>query len=114
MKAFKSLLIAATLTLAWAQTNGDQIMTQPEAQLIKILKNSHAPLFDRAKACQRLAVVGTRKAVPALGDSDILVSKTDSDSTGIEPQIHVCHASGGAHRIGQGLFVEGLDSPIDC
>ena len=66
MKAFNSLLIAATLTLAWAQTNGDQIMTQPEAQLIKILKNSHAPLFDRAKACQRLAVVGTRKAVPAL------------------------------------------------
>ena len=36
-----------------------------EAALLKILA-SEAPLFDKAKACQRLAVVGTGKAVPAL------------------------------------------------
>jgi len=36
-----------------------------EQRLLAILK-SDAPLFDRARACQQLAVVGGRKAVPAL------------------------------------------------
>ncbi|MCH2183282.1 MAG: HEAT repeat domain-containing protein [Mariniblastus sp.] len=36
-----------------------------ESQLIAIL-DSDAPLFDKAKACQRLAIIGTPKSVPAV------------------------------------------------
>ena len=56
-------LLASPATPAFAQ--------QPppaegnEAQLIAVLK-SDAELFDKAKACQQLAVIGTKKAVPAL------------------------------------------------
>ena len=35
------------------------------ARLVAVLK-SDASVFDKAKACQRLAVVGDEKAVPAL------------------------------------------------
>jgi HEAT repeat protein len=38
----------------------------PEADLIALLKNSSATTFQKAKACQRLASVGTESAVPAL------------------------------------------------
>ena len=41
-------------------------MALDEAQLIQILKDPQKPLFAKAKACQRLAVTGTRQAVPAL------------------------------------------------
>lgn len=34
--------------------------------LIAVLKQADAPLFDKARACQKLADVGTRDAVPAL------------------------------------------------
>ncbi len=37
-----------------------------EAGLIKLLSTADAPVFEKAKACQRLAVVGTKQAVPAL------------------------------------------------
>ncbi|MBN1444033.1 MAG: HEAT repeat domain-containing protein [Planctomycetes bacterium] len=37
-----------------------------EEKLIAVLEQADASLFDKAKACQRLAVVGTQKAVPAL------------------------------------------------
>ena len=65
-------LIAVTLvlvpgaTLAWAQTNSKEIMARPPAELVEILKNPNATVFEKAKACQRLAVVGTKDAVPAL------------------------------------------------
>lgn len=36
-----------------------------EAALIAVLE-SDAPIFDKAKACQRLATIGTKKAVPVL------------------------------------------------
>jgi len=36
-----------------------------ETQLIAVLE-SDAPLFDKAKTCQQLAVIGTKKAVPVL------------------------------------------------
>ena len=36
-----------------------------EADLIAVLQ-SDAPLFDKAKACQRLAVIGTKESVPVL------------------------------------------------
>lgn len=39
--------------------------TGDEAALIAVLQSS-APLFDKAKACQQLAVIGTKNSVPAL------------------------------------------------
>ncbi len=42
------------------------IMLLPAAQLIAILRDPNASEYARAKACQRLAVVGDRSAVPAL------------------------------------------------
>jgi HEAT repeat protein len=42
------------------------IMSMDSAQLVAILKNPASTEFQRAKACQRLAVVGNKGAVPAL------------------------------------------------
>ena len=43
-----------------------QIMALPEADLITILRDPGASVYAKAKACQRLAVVGDKTAVPAL------------------------------------------------
>ena len=43
-----------------------QIMALPPAKLIAILLEPNASVYARAKACQRLAVVGDKSAVPAL------------------------------------------------
>jgi len=48
------------------QTNAEEIMALDQPGLIGILKDPAAPLFSKAKACQRLAVIGTKEAVPAL------------------------------------------------
>jgi len=48
------------------QTNAQEIMAQSQDQLLAILKDPASPLFDKAKACQRLAVIGTAEAVPVL------------------------------------------------
>ena len=43
-----------------------EIMSLPAPKLIEILKDSNASEFAKAKACQRLAVVGDKTAVAAL------------------------------------------------
>mgnify|MGYP001583437061 FL=1 len=43
-----------------------QLMALPPAKLIAILKDPQASAYAKAKACQRLAVVGDKTAVPAL------------------------------------------------
>jgi HEAT repeat protein len=43
-----------------------QIMSLPAASLIALLQDPGASVYARAKACQRLAVVGDKNAVPAL------------------------------------------------
>ncbi|MBN1421452.1 MAG: HEAT repeat domain-containing protein [Planctomycetes bacterium] len=53
-------LTAGPAFAASAAADGD------EDALIAVLKDSDASLFDKAKACQQLAVIGTAKAVPAL------------------------------------------------
>ncbi len=60
------MFVAAAPAAAWAQTNAKEILALPAAKLVEILKSPDAPVFDKAKACQRLAVVGTKDAVPAL------------------------------------------------
>ena len=43
-----------------------EITALPAARLVQILKDPQASEFARAKACQRLALVGDKSAVPAL------------------------------------------------
>jgi HEAT repeat protein len=46
--------------------SADEIMALPAAKAVAILKDSGASVYAKAKACQRLAVVGDKAAVPAL------------------------------------------------
>jgi HEAT repeat protein len=59
-------LLATVPISARAQSNAKEIMARKPAELVEILKNPQASTFEKAKACQRLAVVGTKDAVPAL------------------------------------------------
>lgn len=43
-----------------------EIMALPPAKLVAILKDTQASVYAKAKACQRLAVVGDANAIPAL------------------------------------------------
>jgi hypothetical protein len=43
-----------------------EIMALPAAKAVAILRDRDASIYAKAKACQRLAVVGDRTAVPAL------------------------------------------------
>lgn len=49
-----------------AQQDATEIMKLGEAGLIGILQKPGSPVFAKAKACQRLAVIGTKQAVPVL------------------------------------------------
>jgi HEAT repeat protein len=60
------MLVVAAPATAWAQTNSKEILALPPDKLVEILTNPEAKIFDKAKACQRLAVVGTKDAIPAL------------------------------------------------
>jgi HEAT repeat protein len=57
------MLVVAGLLAALDSTAAAQ---QGEQELIAVLQNADAAVFDKAKACQRLAVIGTAEAVPAL------------------------------------------------
>lgn len=57
----------AAAAQAAAQTDAADIMTLSQDRLIAILEDEDASEFAKAKACQRLAVIGDDAAVPALG-----------------------------------------------
>jgi HEAT repeat protein len=60
-------ILGATLAgSATAQSNSKEIMAKPTAELVELVKSPDASAFEKAKACQRLAVVGTSDAIPAL------------------------------------------------
>jgi len=59
-------VLAACAAAVSAQTNSKEIMARPPAELVAILKNPDSSIFERAKACQQLSIVGTKDAVPAL------------------------------------------------
>jgi len=46
--------------------SAEQIMALPNAKLVALLRDSGASVYAKAKACQRLAVIGDKSAVPAL------------------------------------------------
>jgi HEAT repeat protein len=58
------LLIAAAAAPVWAQQTPP--IQGDSQQLIAILQKADAPLFDKAKACQALAVIGKKDAIPVL------------------------------------------------
>lgn len=49
-----------------AEFQADRIMSLPEADLIRMIQDSGSSEFEKAKASQQLAVIGTAAAVPAL------------------------------------------------
>lgn len=61
---FLAALFALAPLFLLAQ-NAPAAAEKDAGKLIAVLK-SDAPLYDKAKACQRLAVIGTKDAVPAL------------------------------------------------
>jgi HEAT repeat protein len=65
-----ALMMAAAPTDSWGQPATPPAPRTAEqdaevAELVAVLQSDAAP-FDKAQACQRLALVGTREAVPAL------------------------------------------------
>ncbi|MCY2990369.1 MAG: HEAT repeat domain-containing protein [Planctomycetota bacterium] len=66
LAAAAAILTAASATGAFAQSNSKEILAKDAAALVAILKDANAPIFDKAKACQRLASIGTPDAIPAL------------------------------------------------
>lgn len=62
-------LVAAFLTALAAPLAAQQALPAEgnEADLLAVLQ-SDAELFDKAKACQRLAVIGTKESVPVLAE----------------------------------------------
>ncbi len=63
------ILIAAVLSCPCAISRAQsakEILDRSPAELVAVLKNPAAANFEKAKACQRLAVVGTLEAVPVL------------------------------------------------
>ena len=65
-----ALVIAAVPANSWAQGSMSPVQdgaarNAEVAKLIAVLQCDAAP-FDKAQACQRLALIGTKEAVPAL------------------------------------------------
>ncbi len=60
------VVLGLTTSGAGAQQVANKILGMSPAELVEVLKNDEAPVFDRAKAAQRLAVVGDASSVEAL------------------------------------------------
>ncbi len=75
--ALALLGITAGGALAAAQDASDKTAKAAKEQKLLAVLGSNAPLFDKARACQQLAVVGGKKAVPAL--AKLLGDKTLGD-----------------------------------
>ncbi len=64
------LLLAAVVLLAAGNSAFGQgaktVLELDKAQLVALLGKPDAPTFEKAKACQRLAVIGTEDSIPAL------------------------------------------------
>ena len=70
-RAARAAIVCVLVGTLWtsptmAQSNANEIMEKPPAELVELIRNPAATTFEKAKACQRLAVVGTADAVPAL------------------------------------------------
>ena len=70
MRYSTAMILAAGFLAIIPATSSAQDSSQSPvgeaAKLVSVLKSADAPVFDKAKACQRLAIVGDESAVPAL------------------------------------------------
>ena len=60
------IVIACLLAIVPARSSAQDAPTSETAKLSAVLNSADAPVFDKAKACQRLAIIGDESAVPAL------------------------------------------------
>jgi HEAT repeat protein len=61
-----AILIWLPLAAIYGQDKSTGQSEQDARQLVAVLANPRSSTFDKAKACQRLAVIGDRDAIPAL------------------------------------------------
>jgi HEAT repeat protein len=67
IRYFKAVVLVAFLSATAAVTlSAQDSATSETAKLVAVLSSSDAPVFDKAKACQRLSIVGDESAVPVL------------------------------------------------
>ena len=67
IRYYKGVVLLACLSaMAPATLFAQDAPVSETAKLVAVLKSADAPVFDKAKACQRLAIVGDQSAVPAL------------------------------------------------
>ena len=62
------LLVLLFATNTFGQNNSKEIMSREAAELVAVLGKADAPIFEKAKACQRLGIIGSTNAVPALAE----------------------------------------------
>jgi HEAT repeat protein len=85
VSALVSLAVALPLAAQEAQPAGDaKSAEQEERELIAVLQ-SDAPLFEKDVACRRLAIIGTKEAVPALAALLTHEQLSDIARHGLEP-----------------------------
>ena len=63
---FPAWLCLACSLPAFAQATSQDLLSRDAAGLVAVLEKADASAFEKAKACQRLAVIGTKDSVPAL------------------------------------------------
>ena len=70
VRYFKAIVVVACLSvLVPAVVFAQEARSSAEeetAKLVAVLKSADAPIFDKAKACQRLVIIGDESAVPVL------------------------------------------------
>ncbi|KKL60838.1 hypothetical protein LCGC14_2201330, partial [marine sediment metagenome] len=61
-----TIVVACLLAIAPTTVSAQETATSETAKLVAVLNSADASVFDKAKACQRLVLVGDESAVPAL------------------------------------------------
>ena len=66
---FKAAVLLLSLwTVAFVPSFAQGTPPGEISKLVAVLNSSELPIFDKAKACQRLVIVGHQSAVPALAE----------------------------------------------
>ncbi len=67
LRYFKAIIVVACLMAIVPTTlSAQEAATSETAKLVAVLNSADSPIFDKAKACQRLVLVGDESAVPTL------------------------------------------------
>ena len=69
IECFRAVLLAACVSaIASLPLPAQDLATSETATLVAVLKSLDASVFDKARACGRLAIIGDESSVPALAD----------------------------------------------